>query len=118
MSSNSPVSWPTIGVVTLRRQYVVERNADVYRVRSSTPRQAEFAQLVEGPVVRHLAKALEGQTVTVEDAEKELRQSSLKLPYQYGYKLHFFAQNALVVLVASGQASRTKVGQRFEYHIA
>ena len=77
-----------------------------------------FGQEVEGAVIRHLAKELEGQTVTVEEAEEVLRNSGLELPYQFGYKLHYYAQNVLVVLIASGQASHTKVGRRFEYHLA
>ena len=89
-----------------------------YRVTSITPQKAEFGQSIDGKIVRHLATALAGQTVTVEDAEKELRNSGLRLPYQYGYKLHFFAQDTLIVLIASGQASQSKVGRRFEYHIA
>ena len=118
MPPKSPGSWSRVGTLTLRRQYIVERNADVYRVSSATPRQAEFGQLIEGSVVRYLAKALSGQAVWVEDADKALRKSGLKLPYQYGHKLHFFAQSALVVLVASGQASHRSVGARIEYDIA
>jgi hypothetical protein len=118
MPPKTPGNWSRIGTVKLRRQYLVERNADVYRVSSATPRQAEFGQLIDGPVVRYLAKALSGQTAWVEDADKALRKSGLKLPYQYGYKLRFFAQSALVVLVASGQASHRPAGARFEYDIA
>lgn len=110
--------WSPIGTVTLRKQRFVERNADVYRVRSITSRHAEFGQSIDGKIVRHLALALSGETVTVEGAEKELRRSGLSMPYQYGHKLHFFAQDVLIVLVASGQASHRAVGQRFEYDIA
>jgi hypothetical protein len=111
-------AWHSVGVVTLRNQYHVERSADTYRIRSVIPRDAEFGQAVEGKVLRYLAKALEAQTVTVEEAEKALVISNLRLPYHYGYKLHFFAQNALVALVASRQASHRRVGRRFEYDIA
>ncbi len=111
-------AWHSVGVVTLRSQYHVERSADRYRIRSVTPRDAEFGQAVEGKVVRYLAKALEGQTVTVEQAISALLKSGLRLPYQYGHKLRYFTQDALVALVASGQASHTRVGRRFEYIIA
>jgi hypothetical protein len=110
--------WIPIGTVRLRNEYAVERKADVYRVRSSTSRQAEFGQSIDGAIVRYLAKALSGRTVTVEEAQTVLRGSGLKLPYQYGYKLHFFAQSALVTLVASGNAAHSRSGRRFEYHIA
>lgn len=118
MAIKPPSPWRVIGTVRLRKERKVERSADTYRVTSITPRKAEFAQSIDGEVVRHLAATLAGKTVTVEDAEKELRTSGLRLPYQYGYKLHFFAQDILIILVASGQASQTKVGRRFEYHIA
>jgi hypothetical protein len=118
MPPKSLAAWSPIGNVTLRRQYIVERNADVYRLRSSTLHGAEFVQLVDGPVVRYLAKVLQGQTVIVEDAEKALRKSGLKLPYQYGYRLKFLGQYVLTILVASGQASHRKAGHRFEYDIA
>ena len=111
-------SWLPIGTVRLRNEYHVDRRADVYRIRSFTARDAQFGQDVDGKVLRYLASALSGQTVTVEDTEKELTHSGLKLPYQYGYKLHFFAQEVLVALVASGQASHKRVGRRFEYYIA
>ena len=111
-------TWQFLGSVQLRRTYRVERRADVYRVSKTTPRQAEFAQAIDGCLVRHLANALQGRTVVVEDAERELEQSKLKLPYHYGYKLRFLAQDALVALIASGQASQRKVGNRFEYDLA
>lgn len=41
----------------------------------------------------------------------------LALPYTYGYKLHFYAQDALVVLVALKQARLSKEGRRYLYHL-
>ena len=106
------------GTVTLRNTYHVNREADTYRVWSDNKRGADFGQKVEGKVVRCLANALQGQTVTVPEAESALLKSGIKLPYTYGYKLHFFAQDALVVLVATGNASHRRVGRGFEYDIA
>jgi len=107
-----------IGVVTLRNKYQVHREADTFRVWSATARGADFGQIVRGEIVRHLAKALQGQTVTVPEAERALLNSGIPLPYNYGYKLHFFAQNVLIALVATGNASHRRVGRRFEYDIA
>lgn len=67
MPPKAPSIWSTIGIVTLRTEYHVERSGDVFRVRSSTPQGADYGQSIEGSVVRYLAKALEGQTVTVEE---------------------------------------------------
>ena len=102
----------------MRNEYRVDREADMFRVSSANKRGADFGQIVEGRIVRYLAKALEGQTVTVPEAETALRKSGIKLPYSYGYKLHFFAQNALIVLVAIGNASHRRIGRGFEYDIA
>ena len=107
-----------IGVVTLRRTYHVDREADTFHIWSATERGADFGQTVEGKIVRYLANALQGQTVTVPEAETALRKSGIKLPYRYGYKLHFFAQTVLIALVANGNASHRRVGQGFEYDIA
>src|SRR5947209_5893678 len=105
MAKRPKTGWQPLGIVTLRNDYHVDRSADTYRVRSFTPRAAEYGQAVEGEVIRYLAKTLEGQTVTVEEAIGALLKSRLRIPYHDGYKLHFFAQNALVILVAAGQAS-------------
>ena len=80
MPSKAPNIWSTIGSVTLRTDYHVERSGDVFRVRSSTSRGADYGQSIDGPVIRYLAKTLEGQTVTVEEAKEVLRKSGLKLP--------------------------------------
>jgi hypothetical protein len=107
-----------IGAVTLRRTYHVDREGDTFRIWSSTERGADFGQTVEGKVIRYLAKALQGQTVTVPEAKSTLLKSGIRLPYKDGYKLHFFAQSVLIALVASRQASHRKVGNRFEYDLA
>ena len=107
-----------IAVVTLRNDYHVEREADTFRVCSATKRGAGFSQTIEGQIVRYLASALHGQTVTVPEAENALLKSGIKLPYSYGYKLRFFAQTVLIVLVASGNASHRRVGRGFDYDIA
>jgi hypothetical protein len=110
--------WLPIATVKLRNDYRVERSADQFRVRSVTDRDGEYGQLVKEEIVRHLGKTLRGQTVTVNEVERVLLKSGLRLPYRYGYKLHFFAQQSLVTLVACGRASHAKVGNRFEYHVA
>ena len=107
-----------IGIVRLRNEYHVDRKADTFRVWSGNKRGAGFGQTVEGKLVRYLANALQGQTVTVPEAESALVKSGLPLPYKYGHKLNFFAQTVLVVLVATRTASHRRVGRGFEYDIA
>jgi|SRR5581483_4084571 len=117
MKRKKPQQGP-IGIVTLRNEYYVNCEADTYRVWSGNERGADFGQTVEGKIVRYLADALQGQTVTVPEAESALVKSGLRLPYKYGYKRHFFAQSALIALVATGNASHRRVGRGFEYDIA
>lgn len=107
-----------IGTVTLRTTYRVTRDADTFHVSSANTRGADFGQSIEGQLIRYLAHALQGQTVTVPEAQSALLKSGIKLRYTYGYKLRFFAQYALIVLVATGNASHRRVGRSFEYHIA
>jgi hypothetical protein len=107
-----------IGIVRLRNEYHIDRKADIFRVWSGNERGADFGQTVEGKIVRYLADALQGQTVTVPEAERALLKSGIRLPYNYGYKRHFFAQTVLVVLVATGSASYRRVGRGFEYDVA
>jgi len=114
---SKPTSWRDIGRVRLRNTYCVECSANNFRVSSTSPKGAGYSQLVPEPVVTHFRKIACGQTVTVDEAMRALARSSLQLPYQYGYKLRFFAQNVLVVLVALGKACQTRVGHRFEYDI-
>jgi hypothetical protein len=95
----------------------VERADGQFRVSSTNSRGAERRQLVAKSAVDHLHRTFRGQTVIVEEAERELARIKSKLPYQYGFQLHYFAQNSLVVLVALGVAAQRKVGHRFEYDI-
>ena len=110
--------WQHVGNVRLRNLYTVERSNNQFRVSSSNARGAERSQLVPKSVVDHLRRSFRGQTVIVEEAERELARIKRKLPYQYGFELHFFAQYGLVILVALGLASYRKAGHRFEYDVS
>jgi hypothetical protein len=109
-----------IGKVVLRNAYRVHEDAEGnYKVTHKDGRGAEYSQDVAAKVVEYVRKKLYGETVTVKDAASLLEDAParLELPYQYGYKLNFFSQGVLVVLVAIRQASYVKSGQRFDYTI-
>ena len=110
--------WQHIGNVRLRNLYTVERSNDEFRVSSISARGAERSQLVAKSAVDHLRRRFRGQTVIVEEAERELARIKSKLPYQHGFQLHFFAQYGLVILVALGLASHRRTGPRFEYDVS
>ena len=106
-----------VGNVRLRNTYRVESSPGEFRVSSLNSRGAEYGQLISTQIVDHLRNAARGQTISVDEAMRELVRSMLALPYRTGYKLRFFAQAVLVALVALGVATHTKVGHRFEYDI-
>lgn len=51
------------------------------------------------------------------DAIVQNRKRFTNLPYDYGYKLHFYAQRLLVILVAEGLANVRKVRKGYRYVI-
>ena len=107
-----------IGKVALRNAYhVLEDTEGNYKVTSKDARGAEYSQDVAAKVAEYVGNQLRGKTVVVADAVSLLEDAParLELPYQYGYKLHFYSQSVLIVLVATKQASYKRNGQRFEY---
>jgi hypothetical protein len=109
-----------VGKVVLRNDYRILQDSDGdYRVTHEDTRGAEYTQCVAAGVVQYLRRKCRGTTVLVADARAVLEEAppSLKRPYSYGYKLRFYAQSVLVVLVALRQARYKKSGKRFEYTI-
>lgn len=109
-----------MGTVTLRNPYRVGLNSNGdYKVTSKSSRGAGYSQEVAATVVDYVYKQCRGRTVTVADAKDLLEHApkTLRGPFDYGYKLQFYAQDVLLVLVAIGRASYLKCGSRFEYTI-
>jgi hypothetical protein len=109
-----------IGKVVLRNAYQVRMDSEGdYKVAHKDARGAEYVQDVAARVVAYVKKQLAGKTVTVADAKSLLDDAppSLGLPYLYGYKLHFYSQSVLIVLVATRQATYAKCGQRYDYTV-
>lgn len=105
--------------VQLRNQRVVYRSHDGFTVVQIDRHGTEHAQFIPESVVEYLAERLRGDDVSVEDAFDLLQPvaSQLDLPYTHSHKLHYYAQEALVALVAAGRASLEKRGRRFVYRM-
>lgn len=110
-----------IGKVELRNHHLVYYQEDSYRVEKVNPRKEQETHYYDIPdkVVEYLSNELKGCKVRKEQASKVLKAANqLNLPFTYGHKLDFYAQEALVVLVALGQAILTKEGRAYFYTIA
>ena len=111
-----------IGQVELRNSRLVYYLEDYYRVEQVNPRkeQKRYSDDIPDQAVEYLYNQLKGRKVTPEDASTVLQPvaKNLNLPYTYGHKLDYYAQEALVVLVALGKASLTKEGRAYFYTIA
>jgi hypothetical protein len=106
-----------IGDVRLaRRTYKVFRSADGFLVRSLKPGATTFEEEIPAAVVEWLREHLEGRRVDKDEAAELLksRGASLSIPYR-GYKLSFYAQTVLVILVASERAVLEQDGRRYLY---
>ncbi len=110
-----------IGQVELRNHRRVYYQEDSYRVEQINPNreQVTYSYDIPDKAVEYLYNQLKGCKVTPEDASTILKPvaKSLNLPFNYGHKLDYYAQEALVVLVALGKASLSKEGRGYFYTI-
>jgi len=111
-----------IGQVELRNSRRVYYLEDFYRVEQVNPNreQVNYSYDIPDKVVEYLYNQLKGRKVTKKDAFTVLNPvaKQLNLPFTNGYKLDYYAQEALVVLVALGKASLSKEGRAYFYTIA
>jgi len=107
-----------IGEVQLRNQRRVFSEGGNFVVEQLDRHGGSHLEPVTGEVVSWLHNVLRGRTVTrLEVADVLSRPGAPDLPYYGGFKFGFFAQEAMVVLVALDIASIRKVGNRFEYSV-
>jgi hypothetical protein len=101
-----------------RRTYRVFSDGDLYLVRSLKPGATTFEEEIASSVVLWLEERLKGRRVDKDEAAGVLktRSATLSIPYQ-GYKLAFYAQAVLVILVALGKAAVEVEGRRYFYRL-
>jgi len=111
-----------LGQVQLRNRRRVYYQENSYRVEQVNPNreQVTYSYDIPDKAVEYLYNELKGYKVTKEDASNVLKPvaKNLKLPFTYGHKLDFYAQEILVVLVALGKARLSQEGRAFFYTIA
>lgn len=108
-----------VAEVTLRKPYQVYRVGNEYHVERDVRPGTTYVTKVPKSHVEILINSLSGSTVDTDEAVNAIRSSIPRdrLPYSYGYKLRFYVQAALIVLVALGMARKGKVGRRFLYSV-
>jgi hypothetical protein len=108
-----------IGQVELRNSHRVYYQQDSYLVEQINPKK-KYSGDIPDKVVEYLYNELKGRKVTPKDASTVLHPvaKNWNLPYTDGWQLDYYAQEALVVLVALGKAILTKEGRAYFYTIA
>ena len=107
-----------LGELSLRNARRIYASGSDYRAVQIDRHGAQHGLIVLAGVVDFVARHFSGQTVVVEDVAAQIQASfSSRLPYHYGFKLHFYTQDALLVLVATDRADLSRKGPRFYYTI-
>jgi hypothetical protein len=116
---HDPMNSDLVGTVELRNSHWVYRKGTDFRVVQKDRHGEEHAELIPRDVVDFIAGRTRGGEIDVDKAAQLLDSAAgdLRLPYTYGYKLHYYAQDVLIVLVAVGAASVRKVGRAYLYAI-
>lgn len=111
-----------VGQVKLRNRRRVYYQENFYRVEQVNPNreQVTYSYDIPDKAVEYLHNELKGYKVTKEDASTVLKPvaKNLNLPYTYGWKLDYYAQETLIVLVALGKARLSQEGRGYFYTIA
>lgn len=99
--------------------YRVYTGPDGYRVVQEGKHEEEYSHFIQSNVVEFLQERFECCRISAEEASFALEEvaTDYHLPYTYGHKLRYYAQSALLVLVARGHASIEKERQKFLYTV-
>ncbi len=110
-----------VGQVELRNRRCVYYQDNSYRVEQVNPNreQVTYSYDIPDTAVEYLYNELKGCKVTKTDAARVLQRVaiSLELPFTHGWKLDYYAQEALIVLVALGKARLSQEYRSYFYTI-
>jgi 3-methyladenine DNA glycosylase/8-oxoguanine DNA glycosylase len=99
----------------------VYREGEDYQVDTINDKQPTkvYTQQIPHRVVEFLYSEIRGQQVTRKDAASLLAKVVRKfgLPYTHGYKLGYYAQEILIVLISLERATLKKEGKRYLYTV-
>lgn len=107
-----------IGEIQLRNSRRIYSEGEIFIVEQTDKNGRITTEKIDVKIVNSLRRVLKGKTVSVKEAFETL--STIKgmiLPYNHGYKLSYYAQDILIVLVALERASVEKVGRAYYYTI-
>lgn len=109
-----------LGEVTLRNPRRVFADGATFVVESEDRRGAVYRTRVPTSVVAALHTIVGGQEVSAAEAADLLEPVAreLGIPYTYGHKLRFYAQDVLIVLIARGDATLRKLGREYRYSVS
>lgn len=104
--------------VNLRNCHRVYQDNHDYQVEQIS-NKVSYSYSISRQVVDYLFNQLQGSQVDVKEAVNILKPvaNKLNLPFTYGYKLEYYTQEILVVLVAINKASVEKEGKKYLYYI-
>ena len=106
-----------IGEFTLRNSRKIYRKGNNYIVEQTDRNGTRYTVDVSHSLAKSLALELTGHTVTKNQAADALKLIPGDKPYDYGYKLDFYAQDVLLVLVSLDMADFEKIGRGYQYTI-
>jgi hypothetical protein len=110
-----------IGEVDLRNCHRVYREGADYRVDqvNESREQVVYSYTIPAEAVKYLCSQLKGRRVTKKEGAAVLKPvaNRFNLPFNDDWKLDYYAQEVLVVLVALGQAWVNKEGRGYFYTI-
>jgi len=108
-----------VGVVELRNRRCVFSYGDAFRIESRNWRGSLHVTEIPSIIVDAIGRSFAGMTVTVEQVAPLAGRLAAEhgLPYWYGHKRRFFAQDGLLVLVALDRATHEKAGRGWRYTV-
>jgi len=110
-----------IGKVVLRNTREIFQENSKFKVKYKKKSGETYSTLIEKRLIDYVFKKFSGREFIVEDVENLLSkrdiQERFNIPFKFGYKLHFYAQEVLVILIALNKATLEKHGRRFYYQI-
>ena len=110
-----------IDEITLRNRYLVYTSVSGFNVVQVDKHGDRHQQAFTPEVVDFVADLLDGEEVTVDQVvdtiEPLAEQEVIDLPFTHGFKLRFYLQSILIILVATGRAELRKDRRAFIYRI-
>lgn len=108
-----------LGEFKLRNLHQVYREGRNYPVWEVGPRGRNYQWTIPNAAVERLHQLCRGDVVTTKEAALRLEPyaETLGLPYTYGWKLPFYVQDILLIMVATGKAEMGKQGRSNVYRV-